>query len=113
MKISKFHVYLADLDPAFGTEPGKVRPVVVVQTDDLNDIHTSTIVCLLTSKLREDAYPLRLRVLAARSCLANDSDIMVDQVRAIDNCRFKKHLGKLNDHQSGMLTDILKRIVLE
>jgi mRNA-degrading endonuclease toxin of MazEF toxin-antitoxin module len=24
------HVYLADLNPRFGTKPGKVRPVVVV-----------------------------------------------------------------------------------
>ena len=40
MEIKKWHVYLADLNPHMGTEPGKVRPVVVVQTDLLNEIHS-------------------------------------------------------------------------
>ena len=48
MNIQKFHIYLADLNPSFGTEPGKVRPVVVVQTDQINLFHHSTIVCPLT-----------------------------------------------------------------
>ncbi len=113
MKISKFHIYLADLDPGFGTEPGKTRPVVVVQTDDINDIHTSTIVCLLTSRLRNDAAPLRVRVLAKESLLPFDSDIMIDQIRAIDNHRFKKPLGKLNDRQCDALLENLKNLILE
>ena len=33
MEIHKWHVCIADLKPRTGTEPGKVRPVVVVQTD--------------------------------------------------------------------------------
>ena len=113
MKISKFHIYLADLDPGFGTEPGKTRPVVVVQTDDINDIHTSTVVCLLTSRIRNDAAPLRVRVLAKESLLPYDSDIMIDQVRAIDNRRFKEHLGKLNDRQCDALLENLKNLILE
>ena len=113
MKISKFHIYLADLDPGFGTEPGKTRPVVVVQTDDINDIHTSTVVCLLTSRLRNDAAPLRVRVLAKESLLPFDSDIMIDQIRAIDNRRFKEHLGKLNDRQCDVLLENLKNLILE
>ncbi|MDO8675568.1 MAG: type II toxin-antitoxin system PemK/MazF family toxin [Candidatus Omnitrophota bacterium] len=113
MKISKFHIYLADLDPAFGTEPGKTRPVVVVQTDDINDIHTSTVVCLLTSRLRNDAAPLRVRVLAKESLLPFDSDIMTDQIRAIDNHRFKQHLGKLSDRQCDALLENLKNLILE
>ena len=36
MNIKKFSIYSADLNPRIGTEPGKVRPVVVVQTNLLN-----------------------------------------------------------------------------
>ncbi len=36
MTIRKFHIYLVNLDPQFGTEPGKIRPAVVVQTNLLN-----------------------------------------------------------------------------
>ena len=32
-------MYLADLTPRLGPEPGKVRPVVIVQTDLLNNVH--------------------------------------------------------------------------
>ena len=35
MEIKKGHVYIAGLNPRIGTEPGKVRPVVVVQTEFL------------------------------------------------------------------------------
>ena len=51
MTIKKFHLYLADLNPRMGTEPGKTRPVVVVQTDLLNTTHPSTLVCPLTTKV--------------------------------------------------------------
>ena len=39
MTLHKFHVYTADLNPRFGTEAGKIRPVVVVQTNLLNEDH--------------------------------------------------------------------------
>ncbi|MBI2360634.1 MAG: type II toxin-antitoxin system prevent-host-death family antitoxin [Deltaproteobacteria bacterium] len=56
------HVYAVDLNPRFGTEPGKARPVVVVQTDALNRPHPSTIICPLATKilaeLEEDKAPV-------------------------------------------------------
>jgi mRNA interferase MazF len=43
MKIRRGVLYLADLDPARGTETGKLRPVLVIQTDLLNEVgHPST-----------------------------------------------------------------------
>ena len=112
MKIEKFHIYLATLDPPFGTEPGKTRPVVVVQTDSLNNVHRSTIICPLTTKVK-DAYPLRVYISSQESSLPVDSDIMVDQIRAIDNHRFKKHVGRLNRRQTELLLRNLKIVVLE
>ncbi|WP_106134456.1 type II toxin-antitoxin system PemK/MazF family toxin [Mongoliibacter ruber] len=46
-KVKRFEVWLANLDPRFGTETGKTRPVLVVQTDLLNKVHPSTLVCSL------------------------------------------------------------------
>ena len=45
MKHKQYEIWLADLNPRMGTEPGKTRPVVIIQTDLLNDVHPSTIVC--------------------------------------------------------------------
>lgn len=80
-------VWLADLNPRQGTEPGKVRPVLVVQGQDLLDAgHPSTLIVPLTTNLVDDAEPLRLRI-RARGRLRQDSDALIDQLRAIDNRR--------------------------
>ena len=80
-------VWLADLDPRRGTEPGKTRPVLIVQAQALLDAgHPSTLIIPLTTNLAEDAEPLRIRVLASGR-LRHASDLLVDQLRAIDNRR--------------------------
>lgn len=80
-------VWLANLNPGRGTEPGKMRPVLVVQGQALLDAgHPSTLIVPLTTRLVDDAEPLRLRV-AARERIDHDSDLLIDQLRAIDNRR--------------------------
>lgn len=80
-------VWLANLNPGRGTEPGKMRPVLVVQGQGLLDAgHPSTLIVPLTTRLVDDAEPLRLRV-PARERLDHDSDLLIDQLRAIDNRR--------------------------
>ena len=113
MKIEKFHIYLADLNPRIGTEPGKVRPVVVLQTDLLNNIHPSTVICPLTTKITKEANILRLHLSQKETGLDHDSDILVDQIRAIDNRRLLKHVGKLKQHHQKKLLENIKTLILE
>ena len=91
------YLYVADLNPRFGTEPGKVRPVVVVQTDALNRVHPSTIVCPLTTKIAGFKNPLRVTLPRGVSGLGRASDILVDQIKAIDNRRLRRRLRSLPD----------------
>jgi mRNA interferase MazF len=80
-------VWRANLNPRRGTEPGKIRPVLIVQAQALLDAdHPSTLVVPLTTRLIENAEPLRLRV-PAQGQLKKDSDLLLDQLRAIDNKR--------------------------
>ena len=80
-------IWLADLNPRRGTEPGKTRPVLIIQAQALIDAeHPSTVVVPLTTQLVDDAEPLRIRIRASKS-LKKDSDALIDQVRAIDNRR--------------------------
>lgn len=95
MEIRKWGVYLTDLNPRFGSEPGKTRPVVVVQTDLLNNQHPSTVVCPLTTHIHPQSNILRVHLRIGEGCLTEKSDIMVDQLRAIDNRRFIKKLGMI------------------
>lgn len=80
-------VWLANLNPGRGTEPGKIRPVLIVQSQALLDAeHPSTLIVPLTTQLIDAAEPLRLR-LSAQHDLTKDSDLLLDQLRAIDNWR--------------------------
>jgi mRNA interferase MazF len=80
-------IWLANLNPGRGSEPGKIRPVLILQNQALLDAgHPSTLVLPLTTNLIDDAEPLRLRI-AAQGGLNGDSDLLVDQLRAIDNKR--------------------------
>ena len=86
-RIERGAIWLANLNPVHGTEPGKTRPVLVVQSQTLLDVgHPSTLVIPLTTKLIDDAVPLRIRV-KAFARLKQDSDLLIDQLRAIDNRR--------------------------
>lgn len=95
LAIKKWHVYLTDLNPRHKAEPGKIRPVVVVQTDLLNTHHPTTIVCPITTNLQPKAELLRVHLKKSEAGLKQLSDILADQIRAIDNSRFLKHLGRL------------------
>ena len=91
------HIYMADLNPRFGTEPRKIRPVVIIQTDALNPHHLSTIICPLTTQTVDFKNPLRVAVPKGICGLSSTSEILVDQIKAIDNRRFRRKLGALPD----------------
>ena len=87
LKLNHGEVWLANLNPGRGTEPGKTRPVLIVQSQALLDAgHPSTLVLPLTTRLTDDAEPLRLR-LPAQDQLEQDSDALVDQLHAVDSRR--------------------------
>ncbi len=110
MKLKQFDIWLADLNPRVGTEPGKTRPVVVIQTNLLNEFHPSTLVCPVTSNVNKDIQLLRVHL--KKGQLDKPSDILVDQIRAIDNKRFKKRLGTLTKDQIQTLKTNI-RVVLD
>ncbi|MGE0019258.1 MAG: type II toxin-antitoxin system PemK/MazF family toxin [Draconibacterium sp.] len=96
MLIKQFEIWIADLNPQIGTETGKTRPVLVVQTNLLNKLpHPSTIICPITTNLKPDADILRVHLKKGEANLTQDSDIMIDQIRAIDNKRLISKLGTL------------------
>lgn len=105
-------IWLADLNPPRGTEPGKTRPVVIVQAQALLDAeHPSTLVVPLTTRLVDDAEPLRIRIEAAGR-VKKDSDALVDQVRAIDNRRLVQGpLARLRSEQLDALAHALLEVL--
>jgi len=96
MKINQFEIWVADLNPQIGTEPGKTRPVLVVQTNLLNKIpHPSTVVCPITTNVKMNSLILRVHLNKGIANMQQDCDIMIDQNRAIDNKRLVRKVGDL------------------
>jgi mRNA interferase MazF len=95
MKVLHGGLYWADLAPRFGTEPGKVRPVLVVQSNLLNEVgHPSTWVLPCTTRLVGENM---LRVPLPRGVAGNSRacEVMIDQSRALDNRRLQRLIGRL------------------
>ena len=98
MPIKQFEIWIADLNPKIGTEPGKTRPVLVIQTNLLNTIpHPSMMVCPITTNVKKDAEILRVHLKKGTANVHQACDIMIDQIRAIDNKRLTKRIGILPD----------------
>lgn len=96
--MKQFDIWLADLNPGRGTEPGKIRPVLIVQNNFvIQEGHKSTIVCPLTTNLTNDARILRIRLNRDQTDILQDSDILIDQIRAINNKRFMRYIGRLDE----------------
>ena len=93
MRVKRGELWLANLNPAIGTEPGKVRPVVIIQSDLLNHSHPSVVICPLTTRLAPEPNTLRVRIHPSNSGLVTSSDILVDQIKAIDGSRLLRRIG--------------------
>jgi mRNA interferase MazF len=94
MRIKQFDIYIANLEPQRGTETGKIRPVLVVQTNLLKD-HPSSVICPITTNVSPESDILRVHIKKGTANLQKESDIMIDQIRAIDNRRLTNKVGEL------------------
>jgi mRNA interferase MazF len=107
----RWHLHVVALDPRVGTKPGKQRPCLAIQPTEFAEAGLpSTVVLPLTTRIvREDAFPLRVRVPAGVCGLTRDSDVLVDQMLAWDNSLFRRDLGPVPE----AIRDEVRRAVLE
>ena len=112
MKVKQFELWIADLNPRIGTETGKVRPVVIIQTNLLNKSHPSTVVCPITTNVQTESEILRVHLTKGTANVKEDCDIMIDQIRAIDNSRLLSRIGQLDEAIKNKIKENIK-IVLD
>ena len=113
MVTKPFEIYLASLNPKKGHEVGKTRPVVVVQSQLIQGLLSTSIICPLTTQL-SPATLLRVHLPLNESHttgLTEPSDVIVDQIRSIDNQRLIKKLGELPSAQAEQLQKSLQTIL--
>ncbi|MCD6173605.1 MAG: type II toxin-antitoxin system PemK/MazF family toxin [Sulfurimonas sp.] len=113
MMVSRGEIWLVNLNPIKkNNEMGKIRPVVIYQNDELNySEYPTTIIIPLSTSLVDDAQPIRYRI-KSRDKLKEDSDIVITQIRAIDNDRFIEKLGYLTNAELTKVKELFDEITL-
>ena len=97
-------VFLVSLDPTRGGEIQKTRPCVIVSPDELNSYLRTFIVAPLTTG--GHSYPFRVPCrFEGRS-----GYVVLDQIRAIDQGRLVRRLGKLSSSTLGRVLAALQEM---
>lgn len=92
----RWYVYTVDLGQRVGTRPGKLRPCLAIQPTEFGELGlTSSLVVPLTTRLIDDAAPLRVRFPAGTAGLRTASDAIIDQLFACGHEWFRSELGEL------------------
>ncbi len=102
MSIERYEIYFADLNPTIGSEIKKIRPVVIISQDEMNQYMETIVVCPLTSKLHPK-WRTRLQI----KCANKNAEIVVDQIRTISKKRLKKKLDKLSKIKAAQLRKLI------
>ena len=94
-KIKKGDIYLANMDPAIGSEQGGVRPVLIIQNNKGNK-HSPTIITAPMTSHRKNNLPTHV-IIKSNECqgLKKDSVVLLEQIRTIDKRRLKFKLGSI------------------
>lgn len=110
--INQFEIWIADLNPTVDTEPGKIRPVLIVQSNLLNDLsHPSTLICPISTNIIKNTEILRVNIPKDEFGLKEDSSILIDHVRSIDNNRLKYKIGAVNENLTLVIKKNLKIVM--
>lgn len=97
MVIEQGGIYWADLGEPHGSEPGFVRPVLVVQCDELNRSRIGTVVCIpLTSNVKWADAPGNVLLPAGSTGLPKDSVANTSQIVALDRTVLVSRVGEVS-----------------
>ena len=105
--ITRFDVYLVALDPTMGAEIQKTRPCLIISPDDMNRYLATAIVAPMTSKGK--SYPTRV----ACRFQGKSGQIVLDQLRTVDQARLIKHLGRISTATQKAVLVVLAELFAE
>jgi len=107
MVISRFEVYLVNLDPTIGHEIRKMRPCLVVSPDEMNHHIRTVIVEPMTTKGR--SYPTRIPC----KFKGKVGQVVLDQIRTVDSARLVRKLGKIDRKTASEVLAVLREMFSE
>jgi mRNA interferase MazF len=95
----QWHIFLASLNPAKGSEQSGRRPVLVISRESINEILPVVNVIPLTSckSAARSIYPNEVLLPADVAGLQTDSIALCYQIRTLDKIRLEKDVSELID----------------
>ena len=104
MEVSRFDIFLVNLDPTIGSEIRKTRPCVIISPDEMNRHIRTVIIAPMTTKGRP--YPTRV------TCRfkGRSGQVVLDQIRTIDKERLMKKLGRIDRRAAEAVLLVLAEI---
>jgi len=103
--VNRYEIRWARLDPVQGSEIGKIRPVVIVSLDSLNERLDTVTVCPLTSRLHPH-WRCRLAI----ECEGKATEIAVDHIRGVSKSRIGPLLEKLSEKDAKSLRRLITEL---
>ncbi|MDY0121097.1 MAG: type II toxin-antitoxin system PemK/MazF family toxin [Sulfurimonas sp.] len=98
MDLCRGDICLVNFNPAKGREMGKLRPAIIMSTQDEMEILSTVIVIPLSSLIEKDALPYRLHI-AQREKLQQNSDACIYEIRALSKTRIKEKIATLTQDE--------------
>lgn len=108
VKVQRYGLYWAALDPTRGSEIAKTRPVLVVSPDAMNQRIDTVVICPLTSQLHPHWAS---RVVC--ECEGRPAEVAVDQIRTISKSRLGKSLGKIDALTAAEVRSVIRLLYAE
>jgi mRNA interferase MazF len=102
--INRFDIYLVNLDPTIGSEIQKTRPCLLVSPDEINHNLRTVILAPMTTKGHD--YPSRV----ACRFKGKDGQVVLDQIRTVDQKRLIKKLGRLDNASCNKVLQVLQEM---
>ena len=105
--IRRGDIFSVDFEPIRGAEQGKIRPALVIQNDIGNHYSPTIIVAAITTG-NYSRFDVNVLIKAPEAGLANDSIILLNQIRTIDRIRLGRHWGRVSPQTLAQVDEAIK-----
>lgn len=105
--VSRFDVYLINLDPQITRDPKNSRPSVIISPDEMNRNLSSVMIAPLAST--KSVYPTRVPV----EFLNGTRYVILDQIRTVDRARLVKKIGEIDEASRHSIVERLQEMFAE
>ena len=106
-QLKRGEVWLANLNPAQGSEQAGIRPIIIFQNDIVSQFSTTTIAIPLTTNQRRASLPICMLIRQGDGGLSQDSVALCFQIRVLDKTRLIQRLGLLRTETIAQLEDVV------